>query len=397
VDPVPRQVAWRIVKMWTVRANSGELGRVKTARDAGVRRSKSKQAPDAANRMRGPGSEVGGVVHVKDNRPSISDTARAVPGSSEAGSLREVILLAGKVRATPLSSAVDRALVDLPVTAGGSLMDLWQQQLDCLAEHLGMDELPVRVMVDHASQLPNIRCGDRARIVVQRDPHQFRGTGGVLKDVTAGHHPDDRILVAQAAQLLVTPLSRLFDQLWHTGGDVTVVAQADGFPSGTMLVRRAVTELIANVGFVDLKEQALPRIAGQFKVEVTCLDEPAAFPIRTLADYIHALRIEALRRRNGENARHDPYEESWRTSFTIIEQEARVSPRARVHDSVILAGAEVGPEAVIVNSVIGPGAQVPARRQVLDEVVGRKGVAMTTAGRDGSAGIARPATVNRTL
>lgn len=334
--------------------------------------------------------EAGGVVHVKDNKPS---TATGVTVCRpETGTLREVILLAGKVRATPLSSAIERSLIDLPVTSGGSLMDLWQQQLDALAEHLDMAHLPVRVMIDHTSQPPVVRGGGRAHITVQRDPQQFRGTGGVLRDVTADYEPNDRVLVAQAAQLLVAPMPALFGRLAAAGGDVTVVAQADGFPSGTMLLRCAVTERIADVGFVDLKEQALPKIAGRFHVEVTRLDEPAAFPIRTLADYIHALRIEALSRREGDKVRHDPYEESWRTSFTIMEPGASVSPRARIHDSVILAGAEVGPEAVVVNSVIGPGAIVPARRQVVGEVVGRKGLYAGTSEDAGAAsrGMGRP-------
>lgn len=308
------------------------------------------------------------MVHVRDNKPSASSAA--VTCRAEDAALREVILLAGKVRATPLSSAIERSLVDLPVTGGGSLMDLWQQQLDALAEHLDMSELPVRVMVDHASQLPNVRGRGRAHIAVQRDPQQFRGTGGVIKDVTTDYRPEDRVLVAQAAQLLVAPLPQLFDQLLATGGDVTVVAQADGFPSGTMLMRCAVTELIAEVGFVDLKEQALPRIAQRFDVEISRLEQPAAFPIRTLADYIHALRVESLSSRDGD-AHHDPYEESWRTSFAIIEEGARVSPRAHCHDSVVLAGAEIGPEAVVVNSLIGPAGRVPARRRVIGEVVGR--------------------------
>ncbi len=309
------------------------------------------------------------MVHVRNDRT----TTAAQPSrcASAASPLREVILLAGKVRPTPLSSAIERSLVDLPASASHSLMDAWQQQLDALAEHLDIDPLPVRVMIDHASQAPRVSTPGRAHITVERDPNQFRGTGGVIRDVTRDFDPADRVLVAQAAQLLIEPLPALFDRLVETGGDVTVVAQTDGLPSGTLLIRCGALASVADVGFVDLKEQALPRIAEEFNVQVARLERPGSYPIRTLADYIHALRVAALDRAGGNGLRHDPFEESWRTSFAIMENGASVSPRARIHDSVILRGGEVGPDAVVVNCVVGPGGRVAARRQIVGEVVGR--------------------------
>lgn len=308
------------------------------------------------------------MVHVKDNNPTAAEPMP--PRRHALGPLREVILLAGKVRPTPLSSVINRSLVDLPVVGGQSLMHAWQKQLDALAEHLGVDALPVRVMIDHASQPPRAETTGRARIVVERDPHQFRGTGGVIRDVTRDYHADDHVLVAQAAQLLIEPLPTLYDRLVRTEGDVTVIAQSDGLPSGTMLFRCGALEPVADLGFVDLKEQALPRIAKRFDVRVARLNHAGAFPIRTLADYIHALRAATMKTEDG-GVRNDAFEESWRTSFAILEEGSRVSPRARIHDSVVLKDGEVGPDAVVVNSVVGPGGRVAPRRQVVREVVGK--------------------------
>src|SRR5207244_5814233 len=107
---------------------------------------------------------------------------------------------------------------------------------------------------------------------------------------------DDLIVVANAAQILLEPLPAIVAELEKAGGDVSVVAHEDGTPSGIMLLACKTLRLIAEAGYVDMKEQALPQIAAQFDVRVLSRRRPTGFSIRTLEDYIHALRFHHRRK-----------------------------------------------------------------------------------------------------
>jgi hypothetical protein len=74
-------------------------------------------------------------------------------------------------------------------------------------------------------------------------------------------------------------------------------------------------------------------------------------PIRTLEDYIQALRYHH-RRKAGKRASIDPLSEDWNPTFALVETGAQVDPTARVHDSVVLKDAIVEAGAVLVRSVV---------------------------------------------
>ena len=129
---------------------------------------------------------------------------------------------------------------------------------------------------------PNRRC-PKARsdwIAVERDANSFRGTGGALRDAAEAGNDDDLLLIANAAQIMLDPLPLLLPALHRLGGDVALIAHADGAPSGAMLLPRAALKLIPTFGFVDLKEQALPIIAKQFDVRVLRRARPTGLPVR---------------------------------------------------------------------------------------------------------------------
>jgi NDP-sugar pyrophosphorylase family protein len=120
-----------------------------------------------------------------------------------------------------------------------------------------------------------------------------------------------------------------------------------------MLVACKTLRQIAEDGYVDMKEQALPQIAARFDVRVLPRRRPTGLPIRTLEDYIQALRYHH-RRKAGKKASIDPMAEDWNPTFSLIEGGAQVDPAARVHDSVVLKGAVVEAGAVLVRSIVCP-------------------------------------------
>jgi N-acetylglucosaminyldiphosphoundecaprenol N-acetyl-beta-D-mannosaminyltransferase len=283
--------------------------------------------------------------------------------------LRAMILLGGSVRPSPLSAATGRSVLDLPLDQGESILNFWLAQADEVAKLAGLDKLPVRVLVNHAAREPTT-AAERyfGAFRVERDLSEYRGTGGVLRDVAADYADDDYILVANACQVLLDPLTVIAATLAKQGGDVNLITHDDGTPSGVQLLACKTVRQIGHNGYHDMKEQALPKIAAEFEVRAVRRRRPTGLPIRALEDYVQALRLYH-RRKSGKPLVTDPLAEDWAPSFAIIEAGATVHPTARVHDSVVLAGSTVEAGAVAVRSLVCGEATVAADRTVVDQYV----------------------------
>jgi hypothetical protein len=282
-----------------------------------------------------------------------------------------VVLLGGSVRPSPLAQATGRSVLDLPLERNTTLINFWLAQSKDIAELAGLEpgRLPVRVMVSQNSPEPE-SAEERffGTFRIERDRSEYRGTGGVLRDVGSEYDDDDLILVANAAQILLDPLAAVAAALDRKGGDVGLVSHDDGTPSGIMLLSCKALRLAPVTGFADMKEQVLPLIASRFDVRVLRRRRPTGLPVRTLEDYIQALRFHHLRRA-GKPVMNDPLAEDWSAAFSLVEEGATVDPTARVHDSVVLSGSAVEPGAVLVRSVVCPGAVVRRDKTAVDQFV----------------------------
>jgi mannose-1-phosphate guanylyltransferase len=243
-----------------------------------------------------------------------------------------------------------------------------------LVESQGIGQLELKVMLDAASMAPAEQAAmagsNGVKVLVERDPFEYRGTGGVLHDVARVLGDDDYLVVSSGAQLLVEPLKDAVEALAARGADVGILGHRDGTPSGLMLLRCGVLREIATMGFVDLKEQALPAIARKHKVLVEHR-EAVSQTVRTTRDYLTALRQDH-RRQRGEAPSPDPFAEDWHSEFTVVEEGAVVGVRARLFDSVVLAGGRVGAGAVLVRSIVCGGGVVKAGERLVDQLVGPK-------------------------
>jgi N-acetylglucosaminyldiphosphoundecaprenol N-acetyl-beta-D-mannosaminyltransferase len=283
--------------------------------------------------------------------------------------LKALVLLGGHVRSSPLSLSIGRSLLDLPLDENGSVLNHWLNHSTELARAAGLEKLPVRIMVDRNSPEPiSAAVKYYGNFRVERDQSEYRGTGGVLRDLALKYEPDDLILVANAAQILLDPLLTLATTLDQRRGDVGIVSHRDGTPSGIMLVSVKTLSSIPETGFIDMKEQAMPLIAQKFAVEVLHRRRPTGLPIRTVGDYINALRYYHMRRA-GKTTLTDPLAEDWQPAFGMVEEGAVVDPTARVHDSVVLRGGVVEAGAVLVRSFVCPSGLVRKDRTLVDEFV----------------------------
>jgi N-acetylglucosaminyldiphosphoundecaprenol N-acetyl-beta-D-mannosaminyltransferase len=283
------------------------------------------------------------------------------------GRLRELVLLGGSVRPGPLATGLKRSVLDLPAGNGATVLSRWMDQAAEVAKLVGIDHLPVRVLVDAHAAEPRSAAAGAYPCRVERDTSEYRGTGGLLASLASNYGDDDLILVGNATQILLDPLNQLLQDLHRTGGDVAIVSHRDGTPTGIMLVTCRTLRLIPNVGFVDMKEQALPAIAARYDVRVLQCRQRTGVPIRTLSDYVAALR--ALHRSDQKRFDDEALAEDWRSTFAIMEPGATVAASARLHDSVVLAGATIEAGAVLVRSLVVENAVVRRDRKIVDQCV----------------------------
>lgn len=293
-----------------------------------------------------------------------------------ARSVGSVIVLCGAVRRTPLARSIRRSLVDLPLADGTTLADRHIAAAVDFARAHGLGELHVRLLVDAGSEPPRTHVGDGVvRCTVETDASPIRGVAGILADATRDTDPDSFVAVVNGAQLFREPLNELIGAMAGTRSDVSMVASADGTPVGLWLIRCAVLRSVRDVGYVDLKEQALPDWSGRWKVRVVERQRPYAVRTRTVGEYLKAVRMDSSGRGAGSSVDEDPYREEWERSFGIVESAARVGEGAIVHDSVILDGARVERGGVVVRSVVCPGATVAPETRVVGQVFTSEGQA----------------------
>ncbi len=299
-----------------------------------------------------------------------SDQVQTEAGDWLRHRLRAIVLLAGAVRPTGLSALIGRSVLDLPTDEGQSVLAHWHSLGAELTEHLQLQSLPMRVMINPGSTHPTAvaTTGNHVSVSIEHDSTEYRGTAGVLRDVAEDYEDSDVLLVANGAQVVWESLSNLVGVMAGDRADLSLISNEDGTPSGLMLVRCAVLRDVSAIGFVDLKEQALPRIAREHMVSVVERSEPCGLPIRTLSDYIEALR-SLHRRRAGQSNVADAFAEGWQPTFGIVEDGAEVDTGVRTHDSVVLRGARVERGAVLVQSVVCPGGVVKRHQVVTDSLV----------------------------
>jgi UDP-N-acetylglucosamine transferase subunit ALG13 len=280
-----------------------------------------------------------------------------------------VVLLAGRLRSTDLGKQIGRSRLDLPIDADRSLLTYLRDEVARLAESWGCHNLAMRVLLDQGSLTPALPLGiPGITLSVERDHAEFRGTGGVLRDVCESYDDDAWVLVANAAQILFEPLKESVEKLADAGGEVNVVNEDHGIPNGLILLRCGVLRSISEVGFHDMKEQVVPALAARRLVKVVSGSGTTSPPIHTLKDYTAALR----RYQGGHDdtkATHGAFAERWQPRFAIKEQGAVVAHSAVIHDSVILSGAAVERGAVVVRSVVGGGARILPGQVVVDRVI----------------------------
>jgi hypothetical protein len=303
--------------------------------------------------------------------------------------IARVLLLAGGLRPSPIASACGDSVLALPVGTEGSLLAHWAT---VFRDVLVRDDAEARVRIclrpDQVEGLRSIvstlegtttHATATAPTSHHAAPVQFfelfpdqaayRGPAGVVRDATRDLPKDANVLIVEASRLALTPIRPLIEAHCAAGSDVTVGINPDASPAGLFVIRVEALDLVSDVGFVDLKEQFLPKLVAAGKdVRVFALAPPAMGAFRTRGEFLAAVLAS-------EQATADhPVARAAAPGPVALAPDAFVDPTAYVAHSVIGPEARIESGAVVVRTIVMARAVVPAGASISDAVVTLAGV-----------------------
>lgn len=236
-------------------------------------------------------------------------------------------------------------------------------------ESLGFDRSSCRAVVGHAAR--DLEHAERLGCTAFLDPRPDRGTAGLLKDHLEENPVDqatDWLLVIDGLACPAIDLAGLFRHLTRPDAVILGVSELGRYCGACLLPRTLLVE-VADVGFVDLKEQLLPRVrdlgfviraeqvasrANAVRSRQGWLASAAAW-----AEFAAARHLEASSLEHG-GAR--------RVGNSVVRPSANCDGAALV-SSVILDDAVIGRKAVVARSIIGPGVRIKPGSVVVDTVL----------------------------
>jgi len=283
------------------------------------------------------------------------------------------LMLAGGLRHSPLSAAARRSVLDLALTPARTALEFWLERVDDLTDACDGPRPEVRVIHNHHTFAPSPPIQPAmGAFTSESEAKDYRGPAGVARDACDRYAPDATILLVEGSRCMTGSLAGIVREHAATGATVTVGCNPDMSPAGIYAVRRSAFDHVPGGGFMDLKEQWLSRlVAAKEDVRVHVFTDGASHPMRTLAQYLSAVRAVNPQLTGGE----DPHasirsgNDSESHFRPVVQRDASIDPSAIVIDSVVMAGAVVGPGAVVARSLICPDAVVHRDSEIVEGVV----------------------------
>ena len=284
------------------------------------------------------------------------------------------IVLAGGIRPAPLSNELRRPPACLPIAHGVTLLEAWLEVLS------GVDGCAsVLIIVSRKQEADAIEAVLRETdgelrapvpIKVVVEPHRWRGTGGIVRDIATIATRGEDLVVLESAVLPPPDATRVIDDLRLGAGSVMGIDAARQ-PAGVYAFDASVLDVIPGIGFYDVKEQLIPALhaRGCAAHAVTIADR--VLRIRDRAGYLDAVAAFS-------DARSDPVDPDWTCSgidsaaaiigHCLIDSSAVIESGALIDTSVILDNVTVRAGATVSRSIIGPGVEIDSGALIVDTV-----------------------------
>lgn len=278
-----------------------------------------------------------------------------------------VIMLAGGMRASAFRRQLGIPTLRLPVGHGSTLLDVWMEALAPLAEEVAirivvnweMDVEQIQNLLNHRTQPRN---ETQLQIEVIKDPAPWRGTGGLLRDVTAELPQEALVMVVESSCLPPTDLDSMLQKMDNSISGV-VGSTKNHEPAGVYVFRRCTFAAIPHEGFCDLKEQFLPSLYRQGTYLLSAEVCQRVTRVRDRNGYLMAVR-DRLSRNGSNHVTHHQGDAPRIASSArllgsnLIEADTRIEEGAIVHDSVLMRGSVIRRGAMISRSIIASRVEV---------------------------------------
>ena len=288
------------------------------------------------------------------------------------------VLLAGTLAPSSLREASGVPTLCLPMGASGTLLDAWLaviDELDVCSE--------VRVIVNSTEDVESLmsvlprrhRTQRGRRIRVVAEPASWRGAAGTIFDATTDLPDDASILVVESNSLPPASVVPIVNSLTDDLAGLVAVAD-NNQPAGIYVFRMAALQATPRVGYVDMKEQLIPRLAGSGAKLGPVHVNHCCIRVRDRRSYLAAVRESLAAAESAPSASRVSPEAAVSGSAIIagvcvIEDGVVVEDGAVVHDSVVLAGATIGGGAILSRSIVAPLTRVAPRAKIIRGVVGQ--------------------------
>lgn len=282
--------------------------------------------------------------------------------------MMRVIMLTGGMRPSPLRAGVGRPIVSLPLRQGLTLFGAWLHVLRSIGQSVDLivatnldEDVPLlrEQLKSEAVGCPWIRS-----VRVARDPNEWRGSAGVLRDLAGETVGDGEcVLMLEGGCLPPVSLEPIVASL-EAGAIMAVGATDDLTPAGAIGCRVDVLSIVPDVGYCDLKEQVIPRLTrrGADVRAIRVSDELVR--LRDLDSYLYAVT------RIGSDSETDSSDQPWRgLGVCLVEDGATVDAGAILKQSVVLRGASIGAAAILNGCVAAAGASVGPGERVVDRII----------------------------
>lgn len=277
---------------------------------------------------------------------------------------------------SPLVEEARQPSLELSLTARQTVFDRW---CDVLFDAAVGDRQPLKrptLQVVHSGPpyRPRRDFSDpRFQVITQEEPGSFRGPAGVLRDIAEHYDDDDILLVAEAARFIAGGLGQFLADFARLTPDVLIACHPGGEPAGIMLIRRGSLELVPNEGFMDIKEQWLPKVVrAGLDVWTSETRDFRPYPLRTREQFLEASAVAAgigCSRTRGDTVLGPPRVLGAGIDKSRVSETAQVAPGAVIADAIVMPGAVIGPGAIVVRSIVCPEAVIPDDAEVVDRIV----------------------------
>lgn len=284
------------------------------------------------------------------------------------------VILVGGPGQSSLREIAGHPVSLLPIPGASHFLFAWLETLSKVDAISKVDVLTgrpedLRVLTAATAQWDAKHLGQTG---VYADHENHRGTAGAVKDFMGSLEYTGDLLVIEGNRVPPHNPNLLFHPDYDREDVIGSLGRtAEYGPSGLILMKRRMLDLVPEIGFFDLKEQLIPR----------ALERGERIIVREIGGEGHRLSdadsykvcVKQMGRRLGVKDAAGPWisdesevhPKALVGKGTLVANAARIEENVVTENSVILDGVVIGRDSLVVDSIIKRGSNIPPDTKVI--------------------------------